>query len=639
MALYSKRGQRRRDIEFKPNQLNILTGKSKTGKSALLDIVDFCLGRTDISLPLGIITDVTSWYAILVELGDSRLVLARPNPEGASTSQAMITVGGPDLALPSPGELVANADSGALRAEISRRLGIESYRIEPPGGSLRYPYDVSIAQAVLLCLQKQTEIASQTQLFHRQHEGGIEQSIKDTFPYFLGATGPDIAQLRYELRTAQRALARAERESSQRNAADAASDEEIRSLAQTAIAYGAIDAEVLELAPDQMLARLSEVARLEEQAVGPSLPPEIEPRRQELLAARREMRQDLDYLEAQVSLISSLESEGTRFQRELEIQRGRLATLRVIPTPNRDSETCPLCNSPLAEPDATVDEITELTARISEELSTVERARPANNRRLAELSNSISELRNVMRDNAAQLEQLASTESAIQDDLREREQAAYLRGRIASALERIEPPAALPSIPIDLGRYQRAVAQLEEQLAATDAENEVSSRLSLIARRMTEWAQQLELEHSEHNVRLDLKQLTVIADKPEGPRPLRRIGSAENWIGYHLVTHLAIHWWFHEHGRPVPRFIMFDQPTQAFFPEQVPDASEVADADWAAVRRQFLLFREFVRVTNGGVQIIVCDHANLTEDWFQDALVENWRGDEALIPLDWLSDD
>ncbi|MCZ7435306.1 DUF3732 domain-containing protein [Micromonospora sp. WMMC241] len=638
VALYSKRGQQRREIRFKPKRLNILTGKSKTGKSALLDIVDFCLGRTEISLPLGTITDVTSWYAVLVEIGESRLVLARPNPEGASTNQAMITVGGPDLDLPAPGRLAANADSDSLRAELSRRLGIESYRIEPTEGSLRYPYDISVAQAILFCLQKQTEIASQRQLFHRQDEGRIEQSIKDTLPYFLGAAGPDLAQLRYELRTAQRALARAERDSARRDAANVANDAEIQSLARTAVAFGALDSDVLQLASGQIMERLNGITGFEETTDGPTLSPELEPRRQELLATRRDMRRDLDYVESQFNLISSMQVEGADFQRELQVQRGRLTALGLIPAPDGDNETCPLCSSRLAEPDATVAEITNLTDRISEELSRVDRARPANNRRLAELSDSISEIRNRMRDNATELEQLASAESVIQGELRDRERAAYLRGRIASALERVATPTTTPSAPVDVSRYQRAVAQLEDQLDASEAENELSSRLSLVSQRMTEWAQQLGLEHSEHNVRLDPKQLTVIADKPEGPRPLRRIGSAENWIGYHLVAHLGIHWWFYEHDRPVPHFIMFDQPTQAFFPEQVPDATEVADADWAAVRRQFLLFREFVRVTEGGVQIIVCDHANLSEEWFQNALVDNWRGDEALIPLDWLSE-
>jgi hypothetical protein len=37
-----------------------------------------------------------------------------------------------------------------------------------------------------------------------------------------------------------------------------------------------------------------------------------------------------------------------------------------------------------------------------------------------------------------------------------------------------------------------------------------------------------------------------------------------------------------------------------------------------------------------GLQIIVCDHANLPEDWFQDAVRHNWRDGERLIPAVWL---
>jgi hypothetical protein len=37
----------------------------------------------------------------------------------------------------------------------------------------------------------------------------------------------------------------------------------------------------------------------------------------------------------------------------------------------------------------------------------------------------------------------------------------------------------------------------------------------------------------------------------------------------------------------------------------------------------------------GGLQIIVCDHANLIDDWSQNSLIDNWRG-KALIPEDWL---
>ena len=66
------------------------------------------------------------------------------------------------------------------------------------------------------------------------------------------------------------------------------------------------------------------------------------------------------------------------------------------------------------------------------------------------------------------------------------------------------------------------------------------------------------------------------------------------------------------------------------------DAAQDEDADWEAVRRQFVLLRDVVAQLNSELQIVVCDHANLSEQWFQDAVIDNWRNGVALIPADWL---
>ncbi|MCX4966163.1 DUF3732 domain-containing protein [Streptomyces sp. NBC_00654] len=67
--------------------------------------------------------------------------------------------------------------------------------------------------------------------------------------------------------------------------------------------------------------------------------------------------------------------------------------------------------------------------------------------------------------------------------------------------------------------------------------------------------------------------------RPAGRLPLTRIGSAKNHIGYHLVAHLALHTYLRRSNRPVPGFLMLDQPTQAFFPGKPRDASTVQEAD------------------------------------------------------------
>lgn len=75
---------------------------------------------------------------------------------------------------------------------------------------------------------------------------------------------------------------------------------------------------------------------------------------------------------------------------------------------------------------------------------------------------------------------------------------------------------------------------------------------------MTRWPDRLQLEHAGTSVRLDLRQLTVVADTDAGPAPLSRIGSAATWVGYHLVAHLALHRHFVRNDRPVPHLLMID---------------------------------------------------------------------------------
>jgi uncharacterized protein DUF3732 len=119
--------------------------------------------------------------------------------------------------------------------------------------------------------------------------------------------------------------------------------------------------------------------------------------------------------------------------------------------------------------------------------------------------------------------------------------------------------------------------------------------------------------------------------------PLFRVGSAANWIGSHLVAHLALHRYFTRHERPVPRFLMLDQPSQAYYPSDMEQEEGVPDSqdDREAVRRMFELMRDVCAELAPSFQIIVCDHANLSEDWFQAAVRHNWRGGEKLIPREW----
>ena len=57
--------------------VNIITGESKTGKSALVEIIDYCLCSNRCTIPKGKITEFAYLYALVVVIGDNTYVIAR----------------------------------------------------------------------------------------------------------------------------------------------------------------------------------------------------------------------------------------------------------------------------------------------------------------------------------------------------------------------------------------------------------------------------------------------------------------------------------------------------------------------------------------------------------------------------------
>ena len=63
-------------VSFKKG-VNVVTGRSSTGKSALIEIFDFCFGSSDFTVPVGVITDCADLYFTVMKVNESALVLAR----------------------------------------------------------------------------------------------------------------------------------------------------------------------------------------------------------------------------------------------------------------------------------------------------------------------------------------------------------------------------------------------------------------------------------------------------------------------------------------------------------------------------------------------------------------------------------
>ncbi|MFE2129187.1 DUF3732 domain-containing protein [Streptomyces amritsarensis] len=645
IILYSKSGEKR-VLDFRLGELNIVTGTSQTGKSALLDIVDYCLGRDKATLPISPIFSTVAWYAVILQLPDTRILAARPAPRpGAkSVTNAMLEVGN-DLGIPELSDLRINTDSAQLRQQIGRRIGIGDTRSEPAPGTLLSPLSANLGHAVLLCLQNQDEVASKRSLFHRQNESGIPESLKATIPYFLGAVPEDQAALQQQLLQAKRALRRTENDFKAAQEANQGVESRLQSLLAEARVHG--------LLADDSIGSSDRAAVIEALQQASSFRPtpldaDEEQRRQELLLTEESaaLRRQLRSLAEERQLLNDLETQAAGYSGAVARGMSRLSALNLVPDGFPGEHSCPLCGNELAEPDPTVADMHTTLTDLRGQLDSVQTVQPRREQALREIELHATRLREQLRGIEGALSIIAEQRSQQAGLLGQAESQAYTRGRISAVLSQINTTTDgghLQRLESDVAVAQQLVQGLEEQLDTETIDDKLTHGLSYISGKMTSHARALKLEHGDRLVRLDIKKLTVVADTLEGVTELLRIGSGKNHVGYHLVAHLALHQYFVANSRPVPRFLMLDQPTQPYYPSDMAKQrgrlEDLAlDEDRTTVTRLFKLMYQVVNELAPDFQMIVSDHADLPHDWYQASVRYNWRNGEKLIPPTWLEE-
>lgn len=632
----------RRVVSLAPGRLNIITGSSKTGKTALISILDYCLAADTCDIPAGVIRQTVEWVGIRLLVDEEHVMIARRLPAaGRSSSSDVYYQIGQQLEIPPYEALAQTTNPDGLKAALSAHAGIGPTLHEPPEGQTRAPLSANIKHALFYCFQQQSEVISNRHLFHKQSEQWIPQAIKDTIPYFLGAVDDEhvarlaeLRQLRQRLRAAERRLAEFEavRGRGASKAEELVAESRDQGLGQHlepsetweehVAALGAISTEQRVDEEEELEAQGEEYGRLQDE--------------------RRNLSDELRSTKDQLSAARALASERQGYSREANAQRIRLKSIGLVPADTEVRTThCPLCASELDEElvPPTVQQVRRAISELDRHIRSVDDRGPQMDAVVQSLATRLGELQDRLRENRDKLNAI-QVENARIEELRDRSaRRAHLLGRISLYLESVPQLEDSSELRAQIAGLEAKIQRLEEEVSDDAVQDRLQSILALMGRDMSLWAETLRLEHSEFPLRLDLKRLTVVADGDTGPIPMERMGSGENWVGYHLIAHLALHKWFVQHRRPVPRFLFVDQPSQVYFPEdrdwESGETGTVGE-DRQAVARMYTLVLNVVRSLDCGLQVIVTDHANIDEPWFQECIVERWREGVALIPADWI---
>ena len=620
-----------RIVPFNKGKVNIIVGDSKTGKSALIDIVDYCLGSGSCHIASGVIRDNVNWFAVVVDFGQDTYLLARQNPDVKQVSSVSEMYLGKvqDDFLPAFYDIYPNTNIEAVRQFLAAKIGLqENVQIVDDGGT-REPLPVTFLHCRQYCYQPQSLIAINERLFYHTMDTFQFQALKDAFPYLVGAVQDDVLVIEQQIKALskeQRSLKRSKRERE-----EMASEQSnlVYSLLEEAKTFGLVSFSSIETFSDP-IGLMQEILKWTPTDMKTVQTTNIENEIQKLVSQRSKLNEHLGEIQERLSMATRYQNEGVLYQSELKLQHQRLKSIELLP--DEEVCTCPLCNQRVSEQIPKIQEILSSFHKISDALEETQQQTERTQKYVAGLIREESEIK----------EQIVQTEASIHALYRQNEQARRQRdlnvqrgkviGRISLFLEKLQVTEH-DDLDEEIEQLEKEIGRLKAKISKSTKEESLAAKTAVINSYMNQdWKRSLDLEDEDAIVYFDSKRMQIysISREEEKYVPLDQMGSGANWLGMHLLIHFALHKFFVKNNRPIPHFLMLDQPSQIYFPS---DGGECKDVD--AVKRMFKFIIDRTNEMNGDFQLILTEHANFQDPEFQQYVVESWYNGEKLIPEEW----
>src|ERR1700712_3753416 len=112
LILWPKADFEPRVVEFEQGVVNVISGASKTGKSAVIPIIDYCLGSDKCAIPVGVIRENCGWFGVLIDTLEGQKLLARREPGDQQSTGDMVLIEAPEVEVPHrTGEKTTNVEN------------------------------------------------------------------------------------------------------------------------------------------------------------------------------------------------------------------------------------------------------------------------------------------------------------------------------------------------------------------------------------------------------------------------------------------------------------------------------------------------------------------------------------------------
>jgi Protein of unknown function (DUF3732). len=641
-----------RTIRFELGKVNVISGASRTGKSAVIPIIDYCLGSNSCSIPVNTIRRYCEWFGIVVATEQGEKLLARKEPGNQRSTTEMYVLEAENISS-IPSRLEKNTNVIAVKRMLDDLANLSN--LDFSGGDENSGFDgrPAFRDLAAFTFQPQNVVANPDVLFFKTNTYEHREKLRKIFPYVLGAVTSELMAKQFELNRTRLLLRRKERELKDAQAISAQWLADLKSKYSEAQELGLVPKPQEQLSREQMIGHLEDVISQTDLALEVTVST-ISDALDELNKLENEERlvsRELTTMRHRLEEMNRLRVGVHQYENALLMQRDRLKISGWLLSNANDESDCPMCGS---HSDSAKQKLQVLVQRLSDVEAAIgadthKEVPAAFDRELqrvtSEVSNATERLRSIQLSKRA----LTSRSKAAREQQFSTRRAERFVGNIESALELHRKLGSDSELVEEVNNLKEIVQNLEKELREKDIELRKNQALRVINAKAGKILQGLDVEDPNAPISLEINDLTIKVLGGERDDYLSEIGSGSNWLSYHLAVLLSLHqFYLSQKNNPVPSFLILDQPSQVYFPKSTQlqnvaneDEPKLRDEDVEAVRRAFETMGNVVIKENGKLQLIVLDHAP-REVWGEiDGVVglPEWRDGIKLVPMEWLTDD
>ena len=634
IIIFDKNGEKR-VVPLKQG-VNIITGESKTGKSALVEIIDYCLCSTRCTVPKGKITEFAYLYALVMLIGNSTYVIARYNWDDGG--KMFFSKEAEDF---SPANLEINyfAEKTALsykdaKNEIECALGLFITNMATDAD--QQGKKASLRNMVSYLFQHQNLMASKFALFYRFSDFYKRKDVIDQFPVFAGMISQEYYSDLIQLNTLKAQLKQKQKKQKANEKSTTCIKESLSPLLTDYFALleqnfdGSISAQ-------KMLEVASNLPEFDDtQLFGEN---KITERYSELNAELENLRNEEREILLKIKNIDNASNTGSSFSKMLRDLKQQTSVAEI----ETDEYTCPLCGHECQEISDNDTKLIEATNWLDDELKITAKYTADFSEDVRKLNDAHSKIGEKTRDVWRQIKTIEEKFISSKALVSKREKVNYAKARIALYAE-MSNSGIFETVDGDIEELKEKIARLEEKIKGFDVDKKMSKAESFLSGNMNRLSLTLDFEDEYRPIDLNFGLTDGSFDiyqhqKNNENIRLYEMGSGANWVSCHIALFLSfLHYFSAQENSPMPLVMFFDQPSQVYFP-QGDDKGEIAQADLIAVNKMYkTIFDEinFIGKETGTLpQIIIVDHVdgnNLECKQEFDGYVRcNWRNGRALI--------